>query len=386
MADAATPGTPAEAASLLGECAAAGAAVRIAGAGTKRAWGAPARPTATELSTAGLARIVEHNRGDLTVIAEPGVRLRELSDLLEGAGQMLALDPPLGAGNDDGATIGGVLATADSGPLRHRYGAARDLVLGMTVVLSDGSVARAGGKVIKNVAGYDLAKLFTGSFGTLGLIAQVALRLHPRPPTTATVVAGADSPERLAAAASAVAHSPAELQSLDVAWGAGEGTLLARCAGAAAKAEAADVARTIGSAGLGSEVVEDDAGLWAAQRERQRAEADGALVRVSALPTALAQVCDAADAAGGSLVGRAGVGLTWIRLPVGDAAGLTAGITKIREGLPDAACVVLDAPDAVRAGLDPWDGPQPAQALMERVKARFDPTATCNPGVFVGGI
>src|SRR5207245_4432817 len=95
---------------------------------------------------------------------------------------MLAIDPP----DRGGATIGGILATADAGPLRHRYGAPRDLVLGMTVVLSDGAVARSGGKVIKNVAGYDLAKLFCGSFGTLGLIASVNLRLHPRPAATVT--------------------------------------------------------------------------------------------------------------------------------------------------------------------------------------------------------
>src|SRR5205085_4537465 len=100
--------------------------------------------------------------------------------------QMTALDPPLGTG--DAATIGGVIATADSGPLRHRYGAPRDLILGITVVLSDGTIARAGGKVIKNVAGYDLAKLFTGSFGTLGLIVEVVVRLHPVPPRTMTAV------------------------------------------------------------------------------------------------------------------------------------------------------------------------------------------------------
>ena len=95
------------------------------------------------------------------------------------AGQMLALDPPLGAGA--AATIGGVIAANDSGPLRHRYGGVRDLVVGITVVLSDGTIAKSGGKVIKNVAGYDLAKLFAGSFGTLGLIARVAVRLHPAP-------------------------------------------------------------------------------------------------------------------------------------------------------------------------------------------------------------
>src|SRR5207244_6227468 len=113
------------------------------------------------------------------------------------AGQMLAIDPP----DRGGATVGGVLATADSGPLRHRYGAPRDLVLGITVALADGSVASAGGKVIKNVAGYDLAKLFTGSYGTLGAILQVAVRLHPRPERAATARGLGDDPDAVAEAA-----------------------------------------------------------------------------------------------------------------------------------------------------------------------------------------
>ena len=123
------------------------------------------------------------------------------------AGQMLALDPPLGEG--DAATIGGVIAANDSGPLRHRYGGVRDLVVGMTVVLSDGTIAKSGGKVIKNVAGYDLAKLFAGSFGTLGLIARVAVRLHPAPARTATLTAASDDPDALARAAVALAGAAA---------------------------------------------------------------------------------------------------------------------------------------------------------------------------------
>ena len=119
---------------------------------------------------------------------------------------MLALDPPLGAGGK--ATIGGVVATNDSGPLRHRYGSARDLVVGITVALSDGTVAKAGGKVIKNVAGYDLAKLFTGSFGTLGAILDLSLRLHPLPPATATAVGRSGDPAALAAAAAELSHAP----------------------------------------------------------------------------------------------------------------------------------------------------------------------------------
>jgi len=138
------------------------------------------------LSTARLNRVLEHEPGDLTAIVEAGLRLSELRAVLEPHGQMLALDPP------GDPTIGACLAGDLSGPRRHRYGAMRDLVIGVTVVLADGTIASSGGKVVKNVAGFDLGKLFAGSRGRLGLIARVALRLHPRPAASATVVVETD--------------------------------------------------------------------------------------------------------------------------------------------------------------------------------------------------
>jgi glycolate oxidase FAD binding subunit len=141
-----------------------------------------------ELSTARLNRVLEHEPGDLTAIVESGIRLSELQAALEPHGQMLALDPP------GDPTVGACLAGDLSGPRRHRYGAMRDLVIGVTVVLADGTVASSGGKVVKNVAGYDLGKLLSGSRGRLGLIARVALRLHARPAADATVVFETDDP------------------------------------------------------------------------------------------------------------------------------------------------------------------------------------------------
>ena len=138
------------------------------------------------LSTAGLDRMLEYEPGDLTVIVEAGMRLSALQGELASHGQMLALDPP------GDPTVGACLAADASGPRRHRYGAMRDLVIGVTVVLPGGLVASSGGKVVKNVAGYDLGKLFSGSRGRLGLIARVALRLHPRPPAEATVAVETD--------------------------------------------------------------------------------------------------------------------------------------------------------------------------------------------------
>jgi glycolate oxidase FAD binding subunit len=138
------------------------------------------------LSTRGLNRVLEHEPGDLTAIVEAGLRLAELQAFLAPHGQMLALDPP------GDPTLGACLAADLSGPRRHRYGAMRDLVIGVSVVLADGTVASSGGKVVKNVAGYDLGKLFSGSRGRLGLIARLALRLHARPAAEATVVAETD--------------------------------------------------------------------------------------------------------------------------------------------------------------------------------------------------
>ena len=196
------------------------------------------------MSTAGLDQIVEHNAGDLTAVVQAGVTLKRLREMFEDAGQMLALDPP-----GDDATIGGVVATGDSGPLRHRYGGPRDLVLGVTVALPDGTVARAGGKVIKNVAGYDLSKLMTGSFGTLGLIVQVALRLHPLPRETVTAYGEADDPVDLARIAHAASHAQLEPIALDYEWRGDQGFVYMRFGGVAAEAQAQAACEVLKEAG-----------------------------------------------------------------------------------------------------------------------------------------
>lgn len=378
------PQTAAGAAELLRAAADEGMAVRIAGAGTK-SWGHPGADCGLRLHTGALDAIVEHNAGDLTAVLQPGVTLSELDQALAPAGQMLALDVPLGAGN--AATVGGAIAAGDCGPLRHRYGAPRDLVLGVSVALSDGTVAKAGGKVIKNVAGYDLAKLFSGSFGTLGLIAEVAVRLHPRPRTQATATGTTDDPVLLAEIAGRLAHSSLELQSLDVRWRSSLGMVLARFGGAAAAAQAAGAQNLLAEDGVQAVVVEDDEPLWAAQRAAQRSVEGGAVVRVSGLPSQLADACIAAQVGGASLVGRAALGVSWISLPAAAPGELVTSIARIRKVLAPSPCVVLDAPVYVRTHLDPWDHPEDAAlVLMRRVKARFDPTSTCNPAIFAGGI
>jgi glycolate dehydrogenase FAD-binding subunit len=356
------PASAAEAAALLREAAEAGRSVGIRGGGTKLTWGGARRPD-TWVSTAGLARIREHNAGDLTAVVEAGVRLADAQRAFAAEGQMLALDPPLGAG--DAATVGGVFAAADAGPLRHRYGAARDLVLGVTLALTDGTVAKAGGRVIKNVAGYDLGKLFAGSRGTLGLVAEIVVRLHPLPAQARTVVARGDDPGGLGRAAVALAARPLELDAFDVRWEGASGALLLRVAGVAAHSRAAEVAQAADGARLETEVVEDDEPLWAEQRSRQRS-GERAILRVAALPSGLERVLRLADRLGGSVAGRAGLGVLWVALP--PEAGV---LEEARRELRPWPTVLLDAPEELRA---PWEPANPAlRALEARVRARFDP-------------
>ena len=164
------------------------------------------------ISTARLDRVLEHEAGDLTAVVEAGVRVRDLNERLAVHGQMLALDPP---GNP---TIGACIAANLSGPRRHRYGTARDLVIGVTVVLADGTIASSGGKVVKNVAGYDLGKLFCGSEGRLGLVARAAVRLHPTPEATATLVVPVESTAAAAGKARAILRAPVAPSAVDLLW------------------------------------------------------------------------------------------------------------------------------------------------------------------------
>lgn len=374
------PTTFEAAAEALSSAASGGESVRVIGGATKLGWGNSPSDAGVELRTSALDRIVEHNAGDLTAVVQAGVPLALAQETFARTGQMLAVDPWLGPRQE--ATLGGVIATGDSGPLRHRYGSVRDLVVGMTVALSDGTIAKSGGKVIKNVAGYDVAKLFCGSFGTLGLILEVNVRLHPLPAQTVTAAAMSDDPHELAAAGRSLASRPLELEALDVAWKGGRGQVLARCGGAAALERAQRVARELSDAGLERvETVLDDAELWARQRADQRS-ADGALVRVAARPSQLEATLGAVRRRGGTLVGRIALGLSFIALEPGEVVGLLGDLP------PGAWPVLLDAPAELRDGLDTWGDrlPPAALELIRRVKARFDPAGTCNPGLYVGGI
>jgi glycolate oxidase FAD binding subunit len=363
-------------AQALAGAAEAGRGVRVLGAGTKRGWGRPLAQPPLELSTTALVELREHNEGDLTAVLEAGVPLAAAQARFAAAGQMLALDPPLG--ESDGATVGGVVATGDSGPLRHRYGGARDLVVGMTIALSDGTLARSGGKVIKNVAGYDLAKLLAGSYGTLGAILLLSIRLHPLPPRKLTARGGGSDPAALAAGAAALAHARQEIEALDIRLDGDGGAVLARFAGADPGPPAAQAAAELARAGLDAEVLEDDAD-WDQQRARQRS-ADGSVVRVSGLQTQLGELLAAARRVGGTVVGRAGLGLSWIRIEDRSPEEQAGAVTELRRALAPSPCVLLDAPDEVRAAVDPW-GELDAGPLIGRIRQRFDPAGVLAPTI-----
>ena len=237
------------------------------------------------VSTRYLNRLLEHEAGDLTATVEAGMRLSTLNERLADHGQMLALDPP------GDPTVGAAVAGDLFGPRAHRYGRARDLVLGVTVVLGDGTVANAGGKVVKNVAGYDLAKLFCGSHGRLGLIGRVSLRLHPRPETSRTLAIPVAAPDEVQGLVRALLHSTLAPSAVDLVWSEGESTLALLFEGgeAAATAQLAQ-----GRALLGGT---EDGGVWdeVAARQldsRSRGAFPAAELRsaLEELPTALVRI------------------------------------------------------------------------------------------------
>jgi glycolate oxidase FAD binding subunit len=265
-----------------------------------------------DLTAQGLTRILEHDPGDLTCTVEAGVRLSELRVALAGAGQRLSLDPP------GDPTIGALLARNASGPLRHRFGAPRDLVLGVTVVLADGTVANAGGKVVKNVAGYDLARLVCGSEGRLAFIVRASFRLHPLPKAAGTLIVETGEP---ALVVSRLLRSQLQPSALDVLHPDRVAVLFE----GSPRAVDAQLEQAISL--VGGSVSSDE--VWAESRRRQ-ASADG---RVHFAPRDL----DRALLSGGEAVIR-------------PATGVAYGLARNKD---DTSPGVRRLFDAIREQLDP---------------------------------
>ena len=346
-----------------------GLAVVPRGAGTRLAWGARPDPLDVILDLGGLDELVEHTPGDLVAVVQAGLRLADLEKSLAEAGQRLAVDPPRRG------TVGGLVAAAATGPLRLFAGPVRDLVIGITMVRADGVVAKAGGKVVKNVAGYDLGKLLTGSFGTLGVITQVAVRLHPVVEASRWASVPVHSAQEAQAMVLRVAHSQLVPAGCELDWRDGSGELAVRMDGLAEGVEDR-IALTLDLLGPQS------AGSTSAP-EWWGTEPPGAvLLKVTHEVAALGAVLEAAQ--GLTVRGSAAVGTLYASASPADGR---AAIDRLRAAAPSfgGAVVVLDAPPEVKAALDVW-GPARGLDLMRRVKDQFDPTRVLSPGRFVGGI
>ena len=372
------------------------ARLRIAprGGGTKIDWGA--RPTGVDLvlSTERLNRVIEHAAGDMTVVVQAGVRLADLQAELARADQFLALDPPW----PERATVGGLIATNDSGPRRLRYGSLRDMLIGITIARADGTLARGGGKVVKNVAGYDLPKLFTGSLGTLGLIVEAVFRLYPRPPASRTLLLEGAAPDAVQAAVLKLLNSalvPSAMEVICPAVGSAMYRLAVRfeTVATAADAQVQQAERLLTQPGIVKRVLSggEESGFWS---EVDALWTGGqAIVKLTVLPgqvaAALQAIEEAAARSGQSAAagGRAGNGVLFAFLS-GDDDAVVAAVEWLRERMAamDGRAVVQAAPVAVKERVDVWGPPGDALPLMRRVKAEFDPKGILNPGRFVGGI
>jgi glycolate oxidase FAD binding subunit len=364
---AAAPESTEEAAAVLTEAAARKLAVVVRGAGTKMDWGYPPERVDLIVDTRRLTGIVEHAAGDLITVVRAGTTMGELADGL--AGQQLALD----AAPD--ATVGGTVAVNTSGPRRMLYGTTRDLLIGITVVRPDGKVARAGGKVVKNVAGYDLGKLFTGSYGTLGMITECAFRLHPRPAASAVVRRRFADPAEAVAAVLAAQVVPSALEIDAPPGGDAEVAVLVEGSAAGVRERAAALAKL-----LGGETGEGLPGWWGAPPWPAGGTGLKLTAALSRIPALLAAARDIA------VRGSAGTGVLYAGLAA-DPATTVGAVERLRATAIRAGghAVVLTAPPDVRAITDMW-GPVAGLALMRRVKDQFDPEHRFAPGRFVGGI
>lgn len=382
------PANEMELAEVLRRSNEAGIAVIPRGGGTKLGWGNPPSRVELVLSTARLNEITEHAWADLTVSVDAGCTIQKLQEALAQHGQQLALDP-LWA---DKATVGGVLSTNDSGALRLRFGALRDLIIGVTLALPDGTLASSGGKVVKNVAGYDLPKLATGAFGTLGVITRAVFRLHPLPRSSRSFsVATASSEEtrrfihavqnsKLAHTALQVRFESGAAPAIDVLFEGTEAGLTAQHAHLKVLAETAPITEA------SPEVWNARQDLWSFSKPES-----ATVAKISFLPAEIDRFMEviAKSAKVRQLrwktVAQA-TGIGWLRLE-GDLMNLRDSLQDLREQFERSAgsLVALYQP-AGMPSIDNWGNTGDALLLMKAIKQQLDPKNTLNPGRFVGGI
>jgi glycolate oxidase FAD binding subunit len=357
------------------------------GGATKLTWGNPPKRAGLILSSARLNRILEHAWADLTVTVEAGCTLQALQEKLAQHGQRLALDGLW----PEHATIGGALSTNDSGALRLRFGALRDLIIGVTIALPDGTLASSGGKVVKNVAGYDLPKLATGAFGTLGVITRAIFRLHPLPSGRRTISFSATSVDEmqrhiLAILDSKLAHTALQIRGDSKGRFAADILFEATAAGLAA--QESQLLTLVG----GSALQQSAELVWGARQNLWPPPPVNAVVaKLSVLPSAIAttihsvkRIADPRNLHFQYVVQATGIGTLRVE---GDAKACKPAIEQIRAELESsgASLVVLHQPAGLEQ-VDAWGSPGDSISLMRAVKYQLDPKSILNPGRFVGGI
>lgn len=387
-----TPATVAEAAAVLEEKARETASVGFIGGGTSLALGRPPRTLDAVLRTERLDRIVEHAPSDQIVVVEAGLTLGALQSAVAAHGQRLALDPPLA----ERRTVGGLVATNAFGPRRTRYGTLRDLVIGISLVRADGVVAKGGGKVVKNVAGFDLPKMMIGSLGTLGLVATVTFRLHPLPETSVTLVVRSRTARGVRELVAAMRDAQLEPSAV-AALSAERGLDLGIRFEGFEEGVKAQVDRTFALVSKDAAACDalPDADAHAFWQRHDAARTAGPLrARAAMLPSTFEEFFEKAlpalrgSSSEANLAVYPTLGISFFSgVPSGDAAPAKA-IASVRGFLAASggSLVLEEAPDGVRALVDPW-GPTPSSfPLMRSLKERLDPGARLNPGRYVGGI
>ncbi len=356
---------------MVTELAAGKRAFAFAGGGTDLEFGNAPRALDAVIRTTALDRVLDYAPEDQTVTVEGGMRVAALDAVLAESGQMLPLD----VGDRAQATIGGAIATNAFGSRRHRYGSIKDLIVGVEIVRPDGTLARGGGKVVKNVAGFDLPKLMVGSLGTLGAIVSATFRVFPVPPSLRAIAVDC-------APASALYRACIDDRALDpaaVSWSPAGGLLLVFAGLAAAvDAQLERVAARAAEHGVDARELDGDALARAQQVERDLRRRGAWRAAIGRAPAAAVPLAFASTA---ERVDFPTLGVTLVASD--DEPFALADVERARA----TSNVVMHAmPGRIRASLDAWGPPPPAFGLMRALKAQFDPHGLCNPGRFIGGL
>lgn len=363
---------------VLRAAAAHGLRVVPRGRSTKLSWGMPPSAVDVVLDVSALDSVVDHAAGDLIAVTQAGARLADVQETLSAGGQQLAVDEMV-----PGGSVGGAIAANTSGPRRFVAGTLRDLMIGITVVRADGVVAKAGGRVVKNVAGYDIGKLMIGSLGTLAVVTEAVFRLHPLPQARRWVTAPVDGPEQAHQLSQAVVHAQAVPAAVEVdcpAGGPGTVSVLLEGKPDGVAGRAATVRELLGGRSGPGESEEAPAG-WASYPWSPGTTG----LKLTCVLSGVGDVLAVAREVGADVRGSAGSGVLYAA--VADADRVGTAVQRLRKICQrhQGSAVVVDAPAHVKRSVDVW-GPVPALELMRSVKHRFDPDSRLSPGRFVGGI